>query len=98
MAIYSKRAFTEGEVELDGNEFQGCRFENVTLTYGGGTVGLQDCHFGKVAWSFVGPLGNGLEMLAHLYAAFGRTEALVDMLAGLVREVGSRTAAPTGNG
>jgi hypothetical protein len=85
MAVFSKRDFSEGVVDLDGNEFHGCRFANVTFNYGGGIVGFTDCHFGQVAWNFEGALGNGLQMLAQLYGAFGRTEALVEMLAGLVR-------------
>jgi len=94
MAVFSKRDFSEGVVELDGNEFHGCRFANVTLNYGGGMVGFSDCHFGKVAWNFDGALGNGLQMLAQLYGAFGLTESLVDMLAALVRAKAGTPPAP----
>jgi hypothetical protein len=92
MATYKGQNFSSGKVRLDGNSFDGCRFENVTLEYGGGRVELANCHFGRVEWSFDGDLGNGLDFLGHLYGSFGLTDRLVEMLASLVQ---ARAPQPT---
>ncbi len=40
-------------VDVDGNHFINCRFENVQLRYGGGVLPrFEDCHFGNNGWYF----------------------------------------------
>ena len=66
---YEGEHFRDQRVQLDGNEFEGCRFTNVLFDYAGGPVAISGCRFEGFAWQFTGALGRGLRMLAQLYAA-----------------------------
>jgi hypothetical protein len=66
---YEGEHFRDQRVQLDGNEFEGCRFTNVLFEYGGGPVAISGCRFEGFAWQFTGDFGRGLQMLAQLYAA-----------------------------
>ncbi len=49
MADFLNRSFENETVIVDGNTFQGCRFENCTFIYRGGTFTFRDeCSFGLI--------------------------------------------------
>ncbi|MFD1611747.1 hypothetical protein ACFSCW_08035 [Sphingomonas tabacisoli] len=54
-------------MQLDGNEFESCRFTNVLFDYSGGPVSLCGCSFDGFGWQLGGDLGRGLSMLGALY-------------------------------
>lgn len=66
---YEGQHFRNTRVQLDGNEFDQCRFTNVLFEYAGGPVHLCGCQFEGFAWQFAGDLGRGLAMLGQLYAS-----------------------------
>ena len=66
---YEGTRFADSAVELDGNRFVRCTFENATLIYGGGAVEITGCTFGgTIRWALSGALGGGLAALGKLFA------------------------------
>ena len=55
-------------VSLDETHFEGCTFENCTLTYSGGRVGLVGCRFAGCEWEFTGAAAATLSFMSALYA------------------------------
>lgn len=70
---YIDSKFTQTRIELDGNEFIRCRFENATLVFSArAPVSMVDCVFGKnVAWTFEGSATLTLGFLHALYHGTG---------------------------
>jgi hypothetical protein len=70
---FVKSNFAGGKVQLDGNEFIRCRFENTTLVFSAkGPVSMVDCTFANnVAWTFEGPAALTLAFLNALYHGAG---------------------------
>jgi hypothetical protein len=66
---YEGEAFHDCRVELDGNQFDSCRFNNVTFHYSGGPIHLCGCEFDGFGWTFGGDLARGLAVLGQLYAS-----------------------------
>lgn len=56
---YDGATFRNREVELDGNEFTNCFFENVTFIYSGGPLRVYGPTIGgKISWKLRGPLAG----------------------------------------
>ena len=70
---YTDSKFIQTRVELDGNEFIRCRFENATLVFSARSpVSMVDCEFGNnVAWTFEGSAALTLGFLHALYHGTG---------------------------
>lgn len=65
---YHQTVFDGGEVQLDGNSFDGCTFKDTVIAYDGGPVAIVGCTFtGSGEWRFGGDLATGLEMLGRLF-------------------------------
>lgn len=64
---YQGEHFSNQLVQLDGNQFDGCRFTNVVFQYAGGPIHLCGCRFEGFGWQFEGDLGRGLAVLGQLY-------------------------------
>jgi hypothetical protein len=64
--------FNGVRVQLDNNEFIGCKFENCILEYSGSApVALMDCEFTNVRWEFSGAAQATLNFLRALYHGMG---------------------------
>jgi hypothetical protein len=70
---YVDSKFTQTRIELDGNEFIRCRFEDVILVFSArAPVSMVNCTYGNnVAWAFEGPAALTLGFLSGLYHGAG---------------------------
>jgi hypothetical protein len=60
--------FRDDTIELDGDEYDGCRFENCTLVYRGGPLPtLADCSFSRSSIALEGAAAATLSFLHALY-------------------------------
>jgi len=67
---YTKKAFRDEAVELDGNAFAGCTFQRCKLIYRGGLIPHFDtCSFDTSPFMFEEGAGNTLGFLRELYHA-----------------------------
>lgn len=66
MALHKAKEFT-GRVEVDGNAYVACTFENVVLVYAGGAPpSFAGCIFREWKFAFEGPAGNTVNFLKSL--------------------------------
>lgn len=70
---YVNEVFSDRDVQLDGHEYEGCRFERVRFVYSGigqlrfaGNFVDKDCR-----WSFDGPAANTVTFMAAAYNGLG---------------------------
>lgn len=77
---YKDQTFEDVTVDLDGNKFENCTFDNVVFKFGGGDLVMKDCGIGRFSIRFDGALANGL---FALYQLFG-TEALLQIIRGFL--------------
>ena len=67
-------------VDVDGNHFINCRFENVQLRYGGGTLpNFEDCYFENVGWYFHDAALRTIQLL-QVQNRDGEAEAFISEL------------------
>jgi hypothetical protein len=72
MRIENSR-FSDQRVQVDGNEYIGCRFENCELSYAASAgVGLVDCTFINVKWRMEGAAARTMKFLQAIYHGGGR--------------------------
>ena len=65
---HTGKKFSNETVELDGNEFDGCTFENCHFIYQAtASVTLANCSFVGFAIAFEGAAGSTLDFLSTLY-------------------------------
>jgi predicted nucleotide-binding protein len=68
------KTFENGELTLDGNEYQDCKFENVKLIFGAmGPLGMSNCEFVSCTWSLTGPAAHTISFLSGVYNGVGGT-------------------------
>ena len=77
---YKDQTFEDTTVELDGNSFENCIFNEVVLHYAGGELSMKNCHFDRFSFAFGGALANGL---FALYQLFG-TEGMLQIVGGFL--------------
>ena len=75
---YKDQSFENTTVELDGNNFENCKFDNVVFQYAGGDLNMRNCDMNRFSFQFGGALANGL---FALYQLFG-TEGMLQILRG----------------
>lgn len=75
---YKNETFEGVTVELDGNSYEGCTFDDVLFVFGGGDLNIKDCGIGSFRFQFTGQLANGLYAL---YQLFG-TEGMLQIIRG----------------
>lgn len=69
---FENSSFSGGQVEIDGNHFVRCQFENTTLVFKGlSPIKMEYCEFHNVAWKFEGPAANTLSFLRAIYHGSG---------------------------
>jgi hypothetical protein len=66
---YEGEHFSKQRVQLDGNQFEGCRFTDVIFDYAGGPIHLSGCTFEGLCWQLGGDLARGLAVLGKLHAS-----------------------------
>ena len=67
-------------VDVDGNRFINCRFDNVQLRYGGGTLPrFDDCEFVNVGWYFHDAALRTIQLLQVQNQDGGAQEMLDDL-------------------
>lgn len=68
MAQHEKVTFIDQQVLLDGNGYDGCKFERCELLFSGGTPPtLANSSFIDCSWTFDGPAERTLRLLAAMY-------------------------------
>ena len=75
---YKDQTFENTTVELDGNTFENCDFDNVVFHFSGGDLNMENCNIDRFSFQFGGQLANGLYAL---YQLFG-TEGMLQILRG----------------
>ena len=75
---YKDQTFENTTVELDGNTFENCDFDNVVFHFSGGDLNMENCNINRFSFQFGGHLANGL---FALYQLFG-TEGMLQILRG----------------
>jgi hypothetical protein len=75
---YKDQTFENTTVELDGNSFENCDFDNVVFHFSGGDLNMENCNINRFSFQFGGQLANGLYAL---YQLFG-TEGMLQILRG----------------
>ncbi len=82
---YKNETFEGVPVELDGNTYENCTFDNVVFKYSGGDLEMKDCKFVRFSFVFGGALANGLYALLQLFGI----EAMLQIIRGFT-EPGAR--------
>jgi hypothetical protein len=78
MTQYSDENFEGAQVELDGNQYVRCNFNNCTMVYRGGEIPvLQHCNFKGENWRFEDAAERTLILLQNFSRAGSGFEALV---------------------
>jgi len=78
---YKDQTFENTTVQLDGNTFVNCRFDNAVLQYSGESLKMDNCTFNRFSFQFGGALATGLYAL---YQLFG-TEGMLQILRGFTQ-------------
>lgn len=91
MALHKAKEFT-GRVEVDGNAYVACVFEDVVLVYSGGTPpSFAGCVFRNWKFAFEGPAGNTVNFLKSLAP---KQSGLSDVIRETFPEVAQPPARP----
>jgi hypothetical protein len=81
MAQFTNTTFEGGNIDLDGNAFEGCTFKKCTLIYRAiGGVQITGSNFDECTFAFDGPAGLTIEFLKFLYHGFDIGPELVEKL------------------
>ena len=83
------KTFRQESIEIDGNSYTNCTFEECTLEYSGGVVpSFQDCVLVKTEFLFSHQAGNTLHFLRHMY--HGGFAPIVDFMIADLKETPPR--------
>lgn len=95
--LVKNRVFHKDTIQVDGNRYEECIFEECLIEYGGlGEVAFVNCRLNNVNWSFVGPAANTISFLSMLHNGFGPLgQELVNNLFNSIRR--TTITPPTGN-
>jgi hypothetical protein len=76
---FKDKVFRNCEQKVDGHQFEGCRFEDVTLLYYGTseTVSISGCEFVRSGFEF---RGNAAKTLAFLKAMANPASGMQDLV------------------
>jgi len=65
---FENTTFTDQDVAVDGNEYEGCRFENCNIIYrGSGAVSFTGCSFGNHRITFKDGAASTIGFMQSLY-------------------------------
>ncbi|MCA8999519.1 MAG: hypothetical protein KDA80_21165 [Planctomycetaceae bacterium] len=72
MSEFKEETFTGDPVEIDGNRYENCTFENCTLVFkGGGLPALINCKINNCRWEFREGADRTIAFLRGLYHGLG---------------------------
>lgn len=75
---FDAKEFNKEPVNLNGNRFEGCTFNECELIFNGvGPVGLANCIFNNCKWTFQGPAADTVAFMKALYAMGGGGKELI---------------------
>ncbi len=67
---FENQTFTNEDINLDFNEFVGCRFEQCAMVFRGlGVVQMDECEFVDCQWTLVDAAAKTVNLLTTLYGA-----------------------------
>ena len=73
MTDYIGRTYEGEQIELDGNTYTDCRFDNCVLIFKGGDLpSLKDNVFSECGWQFDGAAARTLAFMTAMYHGGGR--------------------------
>lgn len=67
-------------VQLDGHTFEGNKFKDSTIIYGGGPLSFTNNDLNGVTWEFIGPAARTLALVSSMYQNGGSSKEFVEML------------------
>ena len=73
---YKDETFEGVEVELDGNTFERCKFNDVLFKFSGGDIEMKNCAIERFSFVFGGQLANGLYALLQLFGVEGMLQII----------------------
>jgi len=72
MSIYKDTKFINQIINLDGNSFEGCKFEGCHLVYSGESiVSFNKCYFINIEWEMKDAAARTADFLRAIYHGFG---------------------------
>lgn len=75
---FKKKTFKNEPVNLNGNSFDHCTFNNCELIFNGvGSVGLTNSTFNNCRWTFNGPAADTVAFMKALYSMGGGGKDLI---------------------
>ncbi|MBB1389518.1 hypothetical protein H5185_08790 [Shewanella sp. SG44-6] len=91
MAIYTSNTFIGQRIKLDDNTFEGNKFTNCILVYGGGPLTFNNNSLNSVQWEFVDDAARTLGLLSSFYQGGGQSQQFIEML---LSTFGKQASAP----
>jgi hypothetical protein len=81
MKTISGRTYSDGEtIDTDGQTFNECQFQKVSLRYGGGLHPVfNNCGFGEVGWIFTAGALRTIQFLQQINASPGGPGFVADL-------------------
>lgn len=88
MAEFVDRQFKDRELQLDGNVYKRCSFDDCKLIFSGGLLPIMDgCTFGNNRWNYAGAADRTLLYLRSLYHAGEGFRTMIDQLFDDIRHI-----------
>lgn len=70
MAVHRGETFRNSTIQIDGNEYIGCRFEKCSLVFAGADgLTLKGNTFIDCDWGFIGPAANTVMFMTAMYGS-----------------------------
>ena len=73
---YNNETFANTTVQLDGNRFENCTFDDVVFHFAGGELFMDKCTINRFSFQFDGALANGLFALYQLFGTDGMLQII----------------------
>lgn len=64
---YTNQTFTNQEIILDGNQFEGCTFDNCNFVFSGGVTEINGCNIDPFNLTFAGAASSTLGFMREIY-------------------------------
>lgn len=80
MATFKDNSFVGSRVQLDDHIFDGNKFRNSTIVYGGGPLSFTNNSLDSVTWEFIGPAARTIALISSMYQSGGDSRKFVENL------------------
>lgn len=80
MSIFTNNEFINQRIDLDDNIFDGNKFQDCTLVYGGGPLTFNNNNISGSTWEFVGSAARTIDMLKLLQQMDGTPEDFIQSI------------------